>query len=260
MKPPTGTLGTLGTLGTSGTLKMKLRYTFLVSMLVAITASPVVAIELTSETIAAWNRHVAATVSHLHEAGARCESSPSGRAIDVPGGTIHHWKGSAIVHNTSVDRVINLLMYPGTPPPQDDVLESRVLGRSGNSLRVYLKLARSAIITVVYDTEHDVSFERHSPALATSRSVSTKIVESGGSDRGFLWRLNSYWRYAQEGPNVRIDLESLSLSRDVPFLVRSIAEPVVNRIARESVSRTLSSVREFLEKDDSDGLRCTNTR
>jgi hypothetical protein len=140
-------------------------------------------------------------------------------------------------------------MYPGTPPPQDDVLESRVLGRSGNSLRVYLRLARSAIITVVYDTEHDVTFERHSSALATSRSVSTKIVESGTSDRGFLWRLNSYWRYTQEGRNVRIDLESLSLSRDVPFLVRSIAEPVINRIARDSVSRTLSSVREFLERD-----------
>ena len=221
---------------------------FLIPMLIAITAASAAAIELTSETIAAWNRHVTATVSQLDEGGTRpCESAPSGLAIDIPGGTIHHWKGATIVHNTTVDRVVNLLMYPGTPPPQDDVLESRVLGRNGNSLRVYLKLARSAIVTVVYDTEHDVVFERHSPVLAKSRSVSTKIVESGGSDRGFLWRLNSYWRYSQEGRDVRIQLESLSLSRDVPFLVRSIAEPVINRIARESVSRTLSSVRRFLE-------------
>ena len=54
-------------------------------------------------------------------------------------------------------------MYPGTPPPQEDVLESRVLARTDNRLRVYLKLSRSAIVTVVYDTEHDVTFTRHSP-------------------------------------------------------------------------------------------------
>jgi hypothetical protein len=221
----------------------------MIPMLIAITAASAAAIELTSETIAAWNRHVTATVLHLHERGIPSgPSGPSGRAIDIPGGTIHHWKGATIVHNTTVDRVVNLLMYPGTPPPQDEVLESRVLSRSGNSLRVYLKLTRSAIVTVVYDTEHDVVFQRHSPSLATSRSVSTKIVETGGSDRGFLWRLNSYWRYTQIGGDVRIELESISLSRDVPSLVRPVAEPIVNRIARESVERTLHSVRRFLEK------------
>ena len=102
-------------------------------------------------------------------------------------------------------------------------------------------------MTVLYDTEHEVSFRRISADWATSESVATRIAESDGRDRGFLWRLNSYWRYSQEGRDVRIQLESLSLSRDVPFLVRSIAEPVINRIARESVSRTLSSVRRFLE-------------
>lgn len=88
-----------------------------------------------------------------------------------------------------------------------------MLSRSGNSLRVYLKLSRTAIVTVVYDTEHDVTFERRSPGLAVSRSVSTRIVETGGGDRGFLWRLNSYWTYTQVGSDVRIDLQSLSLSR-----------------------------------------------
>jgi len=90
-------------------------------------------------------------------------------------------------------------------------------------------------------------FERHSHALATSRSISTKVAEASGADRGFLWRLNSYWRYTQVGTDVRIDLESISLSRDVPWFVRSMAEPLINRIARESVTRTLSSVRSYLE-------------
>lgn len=223
-----------------------------VPLLIAVTVLPTAAIELTSETIAAWNRYVAAAASHLHEyRAACCQDQPHGRAIDIAGGTIHHWKGSTLVHRTTVDRVVNALMYPGTPPPQDDVLESRVLGRNGNSLRVYLKLSRNAIVTVVYDTEHNVVFRRHSAGLASSRSVSTRIVELGSGDRGFLWRLNSYWRYAQVGSDVRIELESISLSRDMPSLVRPIAEPLVNRIARESVERTLSSVRDFLQEKSS---------
>jgi hypothetical protein len=216
-------------------------------MLSNVLPMPAAAIELTPSTITDWNRYVRRATSHLHEcSGICCHGSPEGRAIDIAGGTIHHWRGSTLVRDVTVDQVVNGLMNPGTPPPQDDVLESRVLSRSGNALRIYLKLVRRTIISVVYDTEHDVVFERHSRALATSRSISTKIAEVGGSDRGFLWRLNSYWRYTQVGTDVRIDLESISLSRDVPWFVRSVAEPLINRIARESVTRTLSSIRRYL--------------
>jgi hypothetical protein len=232
---------------------MKRRTTSLLPVLIVLTAVTVSAVELSPDTTAAWNRYVANAVSRLHEGvSASCPTAPSGRVIDINGGTIHHWKGSTVVHGTTVDTVVHSLMRRGIPPPQDDVLESRVLGQTGNSLRVYLKLARSAIVTVVYHTEHDVTFTRHSAALATSRSVSTKIVEADGNDRGFLWRLNSYWRYTQAGNDVRIDLESLSLSRDIPFVVRPVASPVVNRIARESMARTLSSVRRFLDRGGPD--------
>jgi hypothetical protein len=220
----------------------------LVPVLIAVAVAPLAAIAPTPVTIAAWNRYVAAATPHLHEcAPSCCDSAPVGSAIDVAGGSIHHWKGSTLIRHTTVDRVVDALMHPGTPPPQDDVLESRVLGRQGETIRVYLKLARSAIVTVVYDTEHMVTFRRHSATLATSRSVSTKIAETGGGDRGFLWRLNSYWRYSRSGEDVRVDLESISLSRDVPWGVRTLATPIVNRIARESMARTLTSVSRFLQ-------------
>ena len=224
---------------------------FLLPVLIAMTGVAVSAIELSPDTTTAWNRYVTTAESRLHEGASAYSAEPIGSAIDVDGGTIHHWKGSTVVHGTTVDKVVYSLMRRGIPPPQDDVLESRVLGRNGNSLRVYLKLARSTIVTVIYHTEHEVTFTRHSAALAASRSVSTKIVEADGNDRGFLWRLNSYWRYTQAGESVRIDLESLSLSRDIPLVVRPVASPVINRIARESVARTLSSVKQFLERRSS---------
>ena len=94
-------------------------------------------------------------------------------------------------------------------------------------MRVYLKLVRHVIVTVTYNSEHDVQYMRRSSMFATSRSVATTIVETGGADRGFLWRLNSYWRYRQVGNDVQVDVLSLSLSRDIPWVVKPIAGPII---------------------------------
>jgi putative flippase GtrA len=211
--------------------------------LLILSASPAVAAELQPETVAAWNRHVANVEATLpqHERDAPV-LTPEGRTIDVPGGAIHEWRGSIFVRGTTVGRVVDALLSPGSRPLQEDVAESRVLERQGDSLQIYLKLVRKLIVTVTYDTEHDVRYVRRSPSFATSRSVATRIVETGGSDRGFLWRLNSYWRYRQAGDGVQIDVLSLSLSRDIPWMVKPIAQPIIDRIGRESMSRTLETV------------------
>jgi putative flippase GtrA len=217
------------------------------------TSSVVAAAEPRPETVEAWNRHVAQTEARLdrspdtfRSADIHCEE-PRGDAIGVPGGTIHHWRGSTLIHLVTVDALLRALMYPGTPPPQEDVLQSRVLGRSGDSLRMYLKIVRRSLVTVTYDTEHQVTFQRQSSGLATSRSVSTAIAEDDGRDRGFLWRLNSYWRYVQVDNDVLVELESLSLSRNVPSILKPIAGPIINRIARESMTKTLEALRRFGE-------------
>jgi hypothetical protein len=218
------------------------RIAFVVATVCTLSTSAAAA-EPGRETIAAWNAYVAKAGDRPLRSG----MAPQGEMIDVNGGTIYHSSGSIVIRRTTIDRVVNALMYPGTPPPQEDVLESRVLARTGHALRVYLKLARTAVVTVVYDTEHEVTFTRHSPTMATSRSVSTRIAECDGGDRGFLWRLNSYWRYTQVGGDVRVELESLSLSRSVPRVARPVARPIIDRIARESLVRTLDSVKRFLE-------------
>ena len=221
------------------------------AVLATASAASASAAELTPATLAAWDRYVADTEARLgpHRLADTRSNQPEGDAIGVPGGTIHHWRGALLIHGVTVDAVVQALMNPGTPPPQEDVLASRVLSRSGDSLQVYLKLVRRTIMTVTYDTEHQVTFQRHGPGLATSRSVSTRIAEVDGRDRGFLWRLNSYWRYVQVGNDVRVELQSVSLSRNVPTLLKPVAGPIVNRIARESVTKTLEALRAFFEKN-----------
>jgi hypothetical protein len=124
-----------------------------------------------------------------------------------------------------------------------------------------MRIERDAgIITASYNTEHAVEYRRIGTDRAASRSVSTKVAEIAdagtpqerekppGEDHGFLWRLNAYWRFEQSGDGVLIECESVSLSRSVPLLVRPVVGPIANRIARESLARTLRSLRAFLTR------------
>ena len=113
-----------------------------------------------------------------------------------------------------------------------DVLAARVTGREHDGLSVYLRLRRSQIVTVTYDTEHRVRFLRLSPTRAMSTTTATRITEldepgtaseralRAGEDRGFLWGLNAWWRYEAVDGGVLVECESVSLSRRPPFGVR----------------------------------------
>ena len=182
------------------------------------------------ETVAAWERYVAATEAaprtiarHARRACSRTRSPLTGESVHVPSGTISDWRGAVFIPDITLDRLLHGLQHPGTPPPQEDVVSSRVIARGADSLRVGIRLVRHAIVTVSYDTEHEMRFHRLTPTLATARSVATRIEQVDGGDHGFLWRLHSYWRYEETGGGVLVELRSLTLSRNVPALVRPIA-------------------------------------
>ena len=67
-------------------------------------------------------------------------------------------------------------------------------------------------------------------------------------DSGYLWRLNAYWRYEQSNDGVLIECESVSLSRGIPTLLRPFISGVVEGVARESLERTLASLRQVLTR------------
>ena len=179
-----------------------------------------------------------------------------GQPAAVPGGTIHHWRAAVLVPGVTLDGLVAALRNPrqhGYYP--QDVLKWRLLERDGDRERVFLRIRRQEIVTAVFNTEHDVAFTARGPDRVSSRSIATRIAELSGSgaeagekpigqDRGFLWRLNSYWRYEAVAGGVLVELESLTLSRDVPTLLGPVARPIVARVARESLERTLGDIRD----------------
>ena len=173
-----------------------------------------------------------------------------------PDAKIHHWVGAVFVPGITLDRLLSTLKENAGNESRfyDDVVQSRLLSRDGDRLNVFMKLRRTSIITVTYNTEHHVEYLRLSPTRASARSVATRIAElsdagtpterekPAGDDSGFLWHLNAYWRYEEAAGGVIVECESVSLSRVVPVLVRPVANPIVDRIARDSLQRTLESL------------------
>jgi hypothetical protein len=138
-------------------------------------------------------------------------------------------------------------------------------------LRLYLKLRRSKLVSVVYNTEHEIRYRRQVEGRAWSSSKAVRIRElenpgspgererPEGSDRGFLWRLNSYWRYQQVDGGVIVECESISLSRSVPPALEPLVRPLVDMVARESMERTLESLRGRLLRRYN-GIKVESTR
>jgi hypothetical protein len=177
----------------------------------------------------------------------------NGRAVETPSARVEHWRGAVLIAGVTTARLVDELEHG--PPPSDDILKSTVLERGEDWMVVSLRLQRKTVISVVYDTEHVVTFTRETTSRATSTSTAIRIAEvadvntpqehplGAGEDRGFLWRLNAYWRYQDVPGGVIAECESISLSRDIPTLVRFVVSPLVERTARESMTRTLVALR-----------------
>jgi hypothetical protein len=182
----------------------------------------------------------------------------TGASIAVPNGTVAHWQGAVLVPNIMLDSLLERLQHPNEHGPfQQDVVLLRVLSRAPDRLTLALRMTRDSLVRVTYDSEHAVTYQRFGPRRAASRSISTKIVELDapgtaaeraipeGDDRGFLWRMNAYSRFEQVGGGVIVEIESLTLSRGIPRGLGIAATPLIDRIARESMTRTLASIRDL---------------
>lgn len=178
-----------------------------------------------------------------------------GKPIDIPDGRIHHWRGAVFIPRLTVSRLLDIVQGDPGEHKQPDVTRARMIARDGDHLRLFLQIQRTQIITVTYNTEHDLHYVRLREGFATSRAEATRIVEVAdpgtprerekpdGDDHGFLWGLNAYWRYLQVGDGVIVECESVSLSRGIPLLARPVVSPIVDHIAAESMRRTLDALR-----------------
>jgi hypothetical protein len=261
-------------------------------VLLVTAAASVTAAELHPRTAAAFDRYVRATESQLRTepflwvdrlpAPKRSEALASMRAgmlsiesrrtlegdreIDVPGGLIHHWIGTAFIPGAALDQALMTLqdydrherIYTPT------VARSKLLSKDGNRFRFFLRFRMKKVITVVVNSEHEALFTRSSDR-AEGWIHSTRIAEVEnpdepnerempvGQDGGYLWRLNTYWRLLARDGGLYIQCESVSLTRGIPTGFGWLVGPFVTSIPRESLTFTLETTRKQLSTGSKTG-------
>ena len=192
----------------------------------------------------------------------RLQTRDRSKEIEVPDGLIHHWVGTVFVPDTSVKEAVALMQDYDRHSKYfaPAIARSKTLQREGNRFRVALRFHVKKIITVTMDTENEAEFFHPASDRAHShiRSVRvTEIADAGtpqerakpaGEENGFMWNLNTYWRFLERDGGTYVQCESLTLTRDVPFALAWIIRPIVTQMPKESLTFTLAKVRTALVK------------
>jgi len=254
-------------------------------------AAPAQGADLSPATVAAFDRYVQATEARINsevlspeqflwpetlppaERDARLAALRSGtllieklattqqgRAINIPGGLVHHWVGVAFLPGVPIDRVIALLQdydrHASIYAPR--VARSQLRAHDGDTYRFHLRYFMKKVITVAVDSENTAQFARPAGDRAFSRIVSTRMAEVDdpgtpserekpiGHDGGYLWRLNSYWRFLERDGGTYLQCESVSLTRGIPAGFGWLVGPFVTSLPRESLEFTLDTTRRAL--------------
>jgi hypothetical protein len=177
----------------------------------------------------------------------------SGKKIEVPDGMIQHWAGMMFIPRATILQVKAVLQdyenYKSYYQPE--VIESKQIAHQGEEFDVFLRLFKKHLLTVVLNTNYHIRYGMPDPQRMYVISRSTRIAEAkdekhpeageepAGDDSGYLWRLNSYWRFEQADGGVYAECEALSLSRDVPAVLGWIIKGFLEKFPKESMQNTL---------------------
>jgi hypothetical protein len=182
-------------------------------------------------------------------------SQPRGRRGDVPvaSGLIHDWMGAIFIRAARVEDVLKVVRDYNHHQSfyRPEVVESQILSQSGDEFTVRLRLLKRKYgAVVVLDTEHRIEYERLGATCWKSRSESTSIreVQNPGKDHGYMWRLNSYWRFHEGDGGTYVECEVVSLSRTLPPVLAQLIGPIVAQLPQQSMTDTLRATRAAVEK------------
>jgi hypothetical protein len=234
-------------------------------------------VELKKETADAFDSYIRAFESRLQsqiqqgrflwvdQATDRSERVHQGQVIsepaigrgdtEVPDGLIHDWIGAVFIPGTTLANTLRFVedydAHKRFYGPE--VVDSKLLSRDGNDYKILMRLLKKKILTVVLNTYHDVHYTELDERRWYSRSSSTRITELDGErelppgqDHGFLWRLNSYWRFEERDGGVYVECEAISLSRGVPLGLGWLVNPIIRSLPQESLANTLRATRDAL--------------
>jgi hypothetical protein len=193
----------------------------------------------------------------------RQETRLDGKDVEVPDGLVHHWVGLVFIPGANLEQTLAVVrdydhraeLY------KPEVIAAHTIWHQGDDYKIFMRLYQKRFTTVVFNTEYAIHWGRVDANKLYANSVSTRVAEAVdpnkpdgpevpvGHGNGYLWRLNTYWRFEEKDGGVFVQCEVLSLTRDIPFGLAWLIKPLVTKIPKQSLDRALGRTREVvLEK------------
>jgi hypothetical protein len=176
--------------------------------------------------------------------------------IGVPGGLVHHWKGTAFIRGVNLHQAIETSRdYSAYPSVYHAVTSARVIEELGDTSRVLMRLHESAGgLSALLEVRSTIQYVHPGPGRTYSIATLDEIREvtnagtqeekllPPGRDSGYLWRGSTVTLLVERNGGVYVEMETLALSRGFPPMLGWIVEPIARRVGRRSVE---TSLREF---------------
>jgi hypothetical protein len=193
----------------------------------------------------------------------KLETRAPGVSSDVPDGMVHHWVGLIFISGATLAKTLPIVKDYDRRAElyKPDVSASRTLAHNGDDFKMFLRLHQKKFTTVDFNTTYDVHWGSVDPTKVYSNSISTRIAEVKDPDKpdgdelpvgtghGYLWRLNTYWRFEEKDGGVYLQCEALSLTRDMPTGLGWLLKPLVTSIPKASLNRALGQTRKVVQDE-----------
>ena len=249
-----------------------------ISLLVAPAASE--GAELKEQTLNAWDAYIQtanAEMDHrlqgpflwVDEVPDRIQQVRAGNVLvssvgqhnpkGVPSGLIHDWMGAAFIPNATLEDVLSVARdyarYKEIYKPT--VVDSKSLSSTGLCDKYSMLLANKQVVaSTALDTEYEACYHRVDQRRLYGVVYTTQVQEirhygqpsakelPPGQGNGYVWRVYCFARFEERDHGIYMELEAIVLSRDIPFAVRWVVDPIVRRVAKDSMSTSLRQTEE----------------
>ncbi len=141
------------------------------------------------------------------------------------------------------------------------VVESRLVEQRDDVFRYRLKFVQKGFgIKTGLAGEFQTTYYRLSDATGYSITEATKLAELQNpstaaeqelpvsASHGYVERVFTIVRYQESEKGVSVEMETLTLSRDVPAPIRWMIAPAIQRFSRQTITNTLESLRASVQR------------
>lgn len=228
---------------------------------------------ITNETVAVWNQEVQQARSSLHKSRSPVQVqpasfdlghghegkimsvvSPEGRSRPIPSGYLHTWVGRVFIPEARAAELVSVLQdYPAYKDVYSPaVVSAELLTHNQETFQYRLKFVQKgfgvkAALLGTFQSEYEQVNSREGYSVTEATELTElRNVEGGGEEavpqakaRGFVERSFTIVRYREVAGGTEVEVEALTLSREIPGSIRWIAMPLVRKFAAQTMTATL---------------------